>query len=206
MTKIYDLAVVEDRGAYWRVNNVVQNTMDNLADKNEKVLKLSFLSHQMIRDAILAGKAVHIPKAALRSVEVLPGDFEVIELANEDELQATKRASIVKVRMLVQPILSKISGFALYGFITLNNDLSAGGYFITNENREEKYLAILETGDEKLIAKLEDYLNYKDELEDIASLERKFAKYQKEMKNLTTLEDVKNLEDRFLEDFFTYNF
>jgi hypothetical protein len=158
-----------------------------------------------MKDAILEGKAIHIPKAALRSVEVLPGDFEIIELANDNELEATKKASIVKVRMLVQPILSKISGFALYGFITLNNDLSAGGYFITNEIREEKYLAILETGDEKLIAKLEDYLNYKDELEDIASLERKFSKYQREMKNLTTLEEIKNLEDRFIEDFFTYN-
>jgi hypothetical protein len=203
--KIYDLAVVEDRGSFWKVNNLVQNTMDNLADKSEKMLKLSYMAHQIMKDAILEGKAIHIPKAALRSVEVLPGDFEIIELANDNELEATKKASIVKVRMLVQPILSKISGFALYGFITLNNDLSAGGYFITNENREEKYLAILETGDEKLIAKLEDYLNYKDELEDIASLERKFSKYQREMKNLTTLEEIKNLEDRFIEDFFTYN-
>jgi len=203
--KIYDLAVVEDRGSYWKVNNLVQNTMDSLADKSEKMLKLSYMAHEIMKDAVLAGKAVHIPKASLRSVEVLPGDFEIIDYTNDDELEAAKKASVVKVRMLVQPILSKISGFALYGFITLNNDLSAGGYFITNENREEKYLAILETGDEKLIAKLEDYLNYKDELEDLASLERKFSKYQKEIKNLTSLEEIKSLEDRFLEDFFTYN-
>jgi hypothetical protein len=203
--KIYDLAVVEDKGSYWQVNNLVQNTMDSLADKNEKLVKLSFMAHQLMKDAILEGKAVHIPKASMRSVEVLPGDFEIIELTNQNEVESTKRASIVKVRMLVQPILSKISGFAMYGFITLNNDLSAAGYFITNENREEKYLAILETGDEKLIAKLEDYLNYKDELEETASLERKFAKYQKEMKNLTTIEEIKSLEASFIEDFFTYN-
>ena len=203
--KIYDLAVVEDRGSYWKVNNLVQNTMDALADKNEKLVKLSYMAHQLMKDAILEGKAVHIPKASMRSIEVLPGDFEIIELTNQNELESTKRASIVKVRMLVQPILAKISGFAMYGFITLNNDLSASGYFITNDNREEKYLAILETGDEKLIAKLEDYLNYKDELEETASLERKFAKYQKEMKNLTTIEEVKSLEASFVEDFFTYN-
>jgi hypothetical protein len=151
---IYDLAIVEDRGPYWFVTNLTQNTLDNLADREEKVVKLSYMSHQLMKEAIQAGKRVHIQKSAMRTNEVLPGEFEIIDLAESDPLEEAKGSSIIKIRMLVTPELSKISGFAMYGFIILNNDLANAGYFITNENREEKYLEILETGDEKLISKL----------------------------------------------------
>jgi hypothetical protein len=150
---------------------------------------------------LLEGKLVHIPKT-LRTTEVLPGEFTTVDLAETDEIQESRNASTVKVRMLVTPELSKISGFALYGFTILNNDLSANGYFITNENREEKYLEILETGDEKLIQKLEDYLNYKDEIESIAQLERKFSAFRNEIKTAATVDEIKEIEARFLERFY----
>jgi chromatin segregation and condensation protein Rec8/ScpA/Scc1 (kleisin family) len=76
------------------------------------------------------------------------------------------------------------------------------GYAITNENREEKYLEILETGDEKLIAKLEDYLNYKDEIEAVAHIERKFSAFRAELKTTTTADEVKQLESRFLDSIY----
>jgi hypothetical protein len=199
---IYDLAVVEDRGSYWRVVNVQQNTLDNQATTEERVLRLSFMTGRLMTEALLAGKSVHIPKSGLKTTEVLPGEFDVIDLAETDELQEARNAAIIKVRMLVTPELSKISGFALYGFIVLNNDLSANGYFITNENREEKYLEILETGDERLIQKLEDYLNYKDELEAVSQLERKFSAYRAEIKTAASIEEVKEIETRFLEKFY----
>lgn len=198
---IYDLAMVQDRGSHWFVTNVTQNTLDNQADKDEKFLRLSYMSHQLIKQALMDGKRVHIHKT-LRTTEVLPGEFDVIDLAESDPIQEARDASVVKVRMLVTPELSKISGFAMYGFIVLNNDLCANGYFITNENREEKYLEILETGDEKLIAKLEDYLNYKDEIEAVAHLERRFTAFRNEIRTANTVEEIKAIEERFLERFY----
>jgi hypothetical protein len=200
---IYELAVVQDRGPYWFVTNVTKNSLDNLADREEKLLKLSYMAYQLIKEAIMAGKAVHINKQ-LPYKEVTPGDFTVIEPTGSDVdmLQAARDASVIKIRMLVTPDLAKISGFALYGFIVLNNDLASNGYFITNENREEKYLEILETGDEKLIAKLEDYLNYKDELEAVAFLERKFSAFRNEIKVAPTVDAIKEIEEKFLEAFY----
>jgi len=150
---------------------------------------------------LMAGKKVHIHKT-LQTGEVLPGEFDVVDLAETDPIQEARDSSVVKIRMLVTPDLSKISGFALYGFMILNNDLASNGYFITNENREEKYLEILETGDEKLIAKLEDYLNYKDEIEAVAHLERRFAAFRNEIRTATTVEEIKAIEERFLERFY----
>lgn len=198
---IYDLAIVQDRGTHWFVTNVTQNTLDNLADKDEKVLRLSYMSHQLIKQALMEGKKVHIHKT-LQTGEVLPGEFDIIDLKETDPIQDARDAATVKIRMLVTPELSKISGLSLYGFMILNNDLANQGYFITNENREEKYLEILETGDEKLIAKLEDYLNYKDEIEAVAHLERRFTAFRNELRNATTVEDIKAIEERFLERFF----
>lgn len=198
---IYELATVQDRGAFWKVTNVTKNTLDSLANREEKTLKLSYMSYKLIQEALMQNKAVHVQKS-MRTDEVLPGEFEVIDLEQSDPLGEARDAAVTKVRMLVTPELSKISGFAMYGFIILNNDLSANGYFITNENREEKYLEMLETGDERLIAKLEDYLNYKDEIESVAQLERKFSAYRAEIKTAATAEEVKQIEEQFLERFY----
>ena len=200
---IYDLALVQDRGTHWFVTNVTQNTLDNLADKDEKILKLSYMSHQLIKEALMSGKKVHVQKSALRTNEVLPGEFTIIDGVENNELESLKESSIIKVRMLVTPEFAKISGFSMYGFIVLNNDLSNVGYFITNENREEKYLEILETGDEQLIQKLEDYLNYKDEIEQLSGLERKFSKFRKDIQECDSKEKVETLEKNFLEKFYS---
>lgn len=199
---IYELALVEDRGAYWVVTNVTKNTLDNLANREEKVLKLSYMSYKLISEAIMEGKTVHISKS-LQTDEVLPGEFEIIDHAETDNLQEARNAALAKVRMLVSPDLARISGFSLYGFTILNNDLIAAGYPITNSNREEMYLKILETGDEVLINKLEDYLNYRDEVEAVAHLERKFSAFKKDVKIATSIEAVKELQDRFLERFYS---
>lgn len=199
---IYELAVVQDRGPFWQVTNVTKNTLDGLADRGEKMLKLSYMSYKLISEALLEGKSVRIQKT-LSHDEVLPGEFEVHDLVETDLLQETRNAAITKVRMLVTPELAKISSFALYGFTILNNDLINAGYAITNENREEKYLEILETGNEKLIAKLEDYLNYKDEIETVAHLERRFSAYRNDIRSASTVEEVKKIEEQFLERFYT---
>jgi hypothetical protein len=199
---VYELAVVEDRGPYWQVTNITKNTLDNLANREEKLLKLSYMSYIQIEDALMNNKIVRIKKSMMTD-EVLPGEFEVVDLGETDFLQEVRNATISKIRMLVTPDLAKISGFALYGFIILNNDLSNAGYFITNENREEKYLEILETGNEKLISKLEDYLNYKDEIEAVAQLERKFAAFRNEVRVAATPEEISEIEQKFLERFYT---
>lgn len=200
MSMIYELAIVDDHGSYWQVTNVVKNTFDNLADREEKVLRLSYNAYQKIKDALLEGKIVHIPKS-LQTDEVSPFEVEIINVGEVNPLKDKRNAAITKVRMLVTPELAKISGFALYGFTVLNNDMINAGYAITNSNREEKYLEILETGDEELITKLEDYLNYKDEIERICALERKFSQFQRNVNNADE-EDIEGLVTSFLDDFY----
>ena len=198
---IYELAMVVDCGTHWKVTNVTKNTLDNLVNKDEKLLKLSYVSYKKIEEALLANKTVHINKNMMTD-EVLPFEISLKDESLEDPLRMSKEHNLAKIRMLVTPDLSKIAGLTLYGFMILNNDLINAGYVITNENREEKYLQILETGDEKLISKLEDYLNYKDEIEKVSQLERKFSKFKNEVLSSSTVEDIDSITNKFLENFY----
>ena len=202
MSLIYDLAIVQDRGPHWQVTNVTKNTFDSLADREESLLKLNSATYEIIKRALLSNKIVRIKKT-LSANEVMPWEAEIIDLGETDPLQDARSSAITKIRMLVTPDLAKISTMAIYGFTVLNNDLANAGYFITNDNREEKYLEILETGDEKLISKLEDYLNYKDEIEAVAQLERKFTAFRGEVRNANSIEEVTKIQERFLERFYS---
>lgn len=196
----YEVASVEDRGTYWEVLNVLKSTFET-EDRGEKYLRLSHITYKKIEKAMRSGRRVTIRKP-LETVEVLPGSLEIIDV-DPGDLKNIRDYNLRRARMIVTPELASISGLAMYGFICLNNELAEKGFFITDENRESMYLKILETGDEKLIAKLEDYLNYRDEIGRVAALHDKFEQFRKDINNSESEEEITGITDRFLEDFYS---
>jgi len=91
-----------------------------------------------------------------------------------DGVDATTPAgqAILKVRTKFRGILGD-SGFLLINLMHLVNILmlhdkfAAQGIYITPENREEKYIEILEKDDEKLLADLEKYIEALDRIDTI---------------------------------------
>ena len=55
-------------------------------------------------------------------------------------------------------IFTTIPSYNYFRYQYLNNIFASNGIFITNENREEKYIEILEKDDEALTEKLEEFL------------------------------------------------
>ena len=197
---IYEVASVEDRGSYWYVTGVTESSLFT-ADTKENFLKLSYVSAKLIKDAIVAGHEVRIGKP-LRGAEVLPADVKILK-TEVDDIVSIKENAIKRVRMLINPEMASTSGLTFYGFMCLNNDLADKGIFITDENRESKYLSILETGDEKLIGKLEEYLNYRDEIARVASLHKAFEQFRKDVNNETDENAITKLSDEFMETFYS---
>lgn len=196
----YNLAIVEDRGSFWQVMGVTKNSLST-ADSEEKYLKLSHSSYKKIEDAILGGSEVRIVKP-LRVGEVLPDEVKILKVA-EDDIVGIRESAIKRVRIIITPQIASLSGLSLYGFMCLNNELADKGFFITDENRESKYLAILETGDEKLIQKLEDYLNYRDEISRVSSLYKKFETFRKNLMNEADKDKISKLADDFLTEYYS---
>jgi hypothetical protein len=201
---IYELAIVIDKGSYWEVTDVSQNTLDDVANKDERILKLSYMAYEAIKEALVSGdKKVTIPKT-LQSMEVLPGEVNVVDI-DTDDITNVRLAQIARVRMLITPALASISALTSYSWIMLNNELNAKGYFIYDGNREEVYLSILETGDDVLIAKLEEYLNFKDEIARVAQLNTKFSNVIKDIMAIETKVSIVALADNFIKDHMVLN-
>lgn len=196
----YELASVQDRGSYWYVTGVTKTSLDT-ADSEDNYLKLSFVAYKLIQDALMEGNEVRINKP-LHTNEVLPGEVKILKVAADDIVEV-RSSAIKRVRILINPELASVSGLAFYGFMCLNNELADKGFFITDENRESKYLSILETGDEKLIQKLEDYLNYRDEISRVASVHKNFEAFRKNVMLETENAKITKLADDFMTDFYS---
>ena len=79
-------------------------------------------------------------------------------------------------------------------FMLLNTELSSKGYFITDDNREEQYLNILNTGDTDLIEKLEQYLVHMDKINEI---KHNFNSYFDLSADLASAIDYKDINKLF---------
>lgn len=68
--------------------------------------------------------------------------------------------------------------FKLIDFVSLmmiNNKFLSKGIFITDDNKEECYIKIIETGDESLITDLERYLVLKDDIKKIEANKQEYS-------------------------------
>jgi hypothetical protein len=176
------------------ITGTTVNTSDVELAEGERRVNLSFVAYKMIDSAILSNKLVYINKEQTGN-ELRPWELTIVE---ELVLSDIKKSSIIKIRSVINPIISQVSGLSLYGFMVLNNELVAKGFAIYEDNREEVYLKILETGDENLITKLEDYLNYKDDIDRVSQLERQFSGAIKDINEQDSIDSVLKIEKEFL--------
>lgn len=105
---------------------------------------------------------------------------------------AGKAAKAVKTK--VRGILGDdLLTFTLLDFVTfmqLNNSFASKGIFITEKNREEKYIEIIETGDEKLIEDLEKYIILLDNIKIVQKKKDEYSEVMDNLKNVQNYNDV----------------
>lgn len=197
---IYDLAIVEDKGKFYQVVGCTKNNFDTIINNGETNLKLSSMAYEIIKQNIEQGNLVRIKKP-LKSNEVLPGEVDIVA-TDVDDIQYIRDATLIKCKTLVTPELVKESGYTLYEFMIKNNELCSKGYFISDNNREEKYIEIIETGDEKLIELLETYLEAKDKIDRAFHIKLKLDKLNKALNRAQDAQAIQTLEDDFLAEFY----
>ena len=78
-------------------------------------------------------------------------------------------------------------------YIMANTYFMSKGYFITEENREDIYLDILNSGDTELIAKLEAYLEVLDDIEIYRQPIDEYKTFKHGLRNATTVAEVTQL-------------
>ena len=183
--KVYDVAAVIDCGKYYEVEYLSTNMTSDF-EKNSNFVGLNNIAAIKIAEALEDNKSVRIIKG-YQNKDVMNSDVIVVQ-NNSDELASYKMILIQKARQRITHHQANVSGIQMYEFIMINNYLSDKGYFIHDDNREEQYLAILETGNEDLIDKLEIYLLAKDDIARASSLEKLYTKLYNDMNAASSTE------------------
>lgn len=158
-----------------------------------KVVDLLDLKHREPICVIYVDSDVDCEK--LLDVEDLSVDDAKLEASNEEKLDAFKEKTCRMMNEMISNQLM-ISNFELFHFFKLNHALAAKGYLITDENREEKYLEVINSGDAETLQVLSEYLDCLDEFNAIDSVYAKFKEYKEKVKSAT---NEKEIEDAFYE-------
>ncbi len=95
---------------------------------------------------------------------VSPSSTDDLAINALDALTIYKANMRTKASMVFKNRVEDTIGFDFYRFTLSNNFLANAGYFITEENREEKYLEIVNLADAALTEALEKYLAAHDDI------------------------------------------
>lgn len=185
---VYDVADVNDCGEYYSINFVTKNTGQFLRE-GSTYIPLSNVAAEEAQKGVDDGMIVSFPKGLLS--EVTLGD---LTFQPTDGLVMKQRLTINKARNLLSTSTSSINGFDFMNFFLSNNTLASKGYFVTEANREEKYIEIINTGDTDLILALEEYLTSLDRLGLSNYQYKRFKTFSEEVEMCETEDEVSQLE------------
>lgn len=125
---------------------------------------------------------------------------KVAEIPEESYAGIAVQACKVKARGMMG---DHLVSFRLLDFVTLmllNNKFASKGIFITEDNKEECFIKIIEMGNEDDINDLEKFINIRDE---IKILDKKKQEYQNIINQLQLLQDPNDEEavNKIVEDY-----
>jgi hypothetical protein len=172
-----NILIIVDKGDVWEITGQTVQTDEYEVDP------------LMVREMPIdpAGLAMwnyikaRLPLAQLQYAKDLEGNLIVEDLieVEYDIEQLYREQTIHKGREYLTTRLGIHSIFEFFDFIMLNNTLSAAGFIVTNQNRREKYLEVIDTGDIDLIDTLELYLNALDKMAIINGWYKTYKEFEK---------------------------
>lgn len=97
---------------------------------------------------------------------------------------------------------TKFLPIKLFEYISINNELISKGYFISEENREEKYLEILNKESEEFIEKFIKYLEIMDRMYVEKEIIKKFDDLVENLQAANSKEEMENLYVIFSAEYY----
>lgn len=129
--------------------------------------------------------------------EIMPYDIIVVDKLKENDF---KEIYLYKLSLLFDTKINTVNQLTYYKFTILNNELADKGFFITDQNREEKYIEILEKEDESLIDKLEQYLLCRDEISRASAAYEAYNNIKNILNECATPEEMEQEYFKFIEE------
>lgn len=184
-----EMLKVEKSSVYWKVLGI-QNLDINKIDPNCVLLRATFGAINIVNTELSKGNEVLIP-IYIPTPEVSPQDLFICEPGNK--LETVRRISLIDISSLMDRNLFNVSVIDSMDYINSAMDLMNNGIFITEENREDKYLEIIENSQENSEPEpLREGASFEEERQ----YSEQLSKYKMAQHNLTTLEKYLNSLDK----------
>lgn len=175
----------------YEVKNIYPYDIKHIFPRN-KYFQISASIAEAIIDPLKKGLLVTVDKDTIDNDKPLSIEtFKVIELSS---FKTKKSIELAKIQFNFNALVSSTSILEHFSYFSTAILLSEKGYMITDSNREEKYLEIINEGDEYLLKTLEDYLEARDNLSRLSYIYKDVKDYMKKVqavKSLKALEKVK---------------
>lgn len=192
------LLIFSGNEKYSVVNLVLETSLPLISKQFYKhYVKISDSTYKRLKPDVFQGNIVLLKFEDFPEKDDSLVSYKSFEIYRSGDLQFEKLRLINKIQQknfnADSNVVTQLDLFEfMVGFANLANE----GYFITNDNREEKYLEILSTNNENLLTKLEKYLDAKDKFDDLNRRNRKVQNVKKQIEQATTVEELKEIEEK----------
>jgi len=190
-----NILIIVDKGDVWEITGAIVQTDEYEVDP-EMVREIK--SRELFNYIKNTLKTSSIQFDKKTEGELIEEDLEIYEY---DELLLKKENTLNKARTYISTRLNAISLFELYEFTLCNNILVEAGFRITDANRKEKYLEIIDKGEISLIDALERFLISKDRLEVVNSWYKQYRKFELDIYNCRGIYEVDDRYKTFVQIF-----
>lgn len=187
----FDVVSVNDMGEYYLVKYVTKHSKTYI-EPSSLYVRVNNITSIKIQEELNKGNNILIPKNIETEVFV-----ENLIIQEVDEVENLKNIILSRARNELSTQFMAFSGFIFFEMMTANNILNSHGYYITESNREEKYLEIITSGNEDVIIALEKYLSAYDKISLPYSLYKKIVDLEDMLSQSENIKDVMEAEYQY---------
>ena len=157
------IATVEKVNGNWYLMNFMDiNSFEDNIIENQVMCDHATQNHYVMlknKYSIISIKEEDIQRGSINTDSFI---FSESFTSDQDQLSIDKAILLKRMDFAYNGNLRGINFMEYINYIHLFNYFASKGIFITAENKEDKYIEILELDDEEAITKLEEYLNIQE--------------------------------------------
>lgn len=187
---------VIDNGNSFTILEVLEDYKFNIDPA--KFIYISFDNAELfaiINQAIMNKQKVFLTKN--HSLNLKIADFEFTNPNMDIDLTIEKSLLLRNARFIFNSRISLDFFFDLFNFMVLNNQLLDKGFTVTDKDREDQYIDIINSGDMDLIDILQNYLTSLDDIKHSYAAYRFFTEFKSNLEEADTIEEANEIYKQF---------
>jgi hypothetical protein len=178
-----NIFIIQDKGKVWEITDTTIQPDDYVVDP-DMVIEVDNQLFSFVKNKIGTSQIQYSKDVIGKLIK------EDLMIVDYDPITSYKEKILNKGREYISTRLNAVSLFELYEFLVCNLELIEKGFVITNKNRRQKYLDIIDAGDIETIDLLERLLNSKDKLESISGWYNQYRTFEKDVYKLNKIDDI----------------